>query len=152
MSNLGEFSSLLQLGVGFGIGLSLFRAPMTLLLEKLARELAHEMDVVDTIQTPAARRLKGELSNLQMDISTNADALNRWNLPFMIAAIVGGLVNWAALILASVNAQRPLTWEEEWLLIGISVGWFLAIGTVVGIVALLLLMPLSKRLKELRRR
>src|SRR5260221_8844759 len=98
MSNLGEFSSLLQLGVGFGVGLSFFRAPMNLLLKKMEHDLAKEMDVLDAVQTPPAKRAKAELSGLQMDISKTPVTLNRLNLPFMIAAIIGAAVNWVALI------------------------------------------------------
>ena len=152
MSTLGEFSSLLQLGVGFGIGLSLFRAPMTLLLKKLSDDLTQEMDVLNSVQSAAAKRMKGELSNLQMDIATNAATLNRLNLPFMIAAIIGAAVNWSALIYASLAAQLPLTFTEEWLLICISVGWFLLIGIAAGIAALIYLLPLSKRLRAVRAR
>jgi hypothetical protein len=152
MSNLGEFSSLLQLGVGFGIGLSLFRAPMTLLLKKLQDDLTQEMDVLNSVQSPAAKRMKGELANLQMDIATNTVTLNRLSLPFMIAAIIGAAVNWLALIYASWAAQRPLEPTEEWLLTGISVGWFLLIAIAVGIAALIYLLPLSKRLNAIRAR
>jgi hypothetical protein len=152
MSNLGDFSSLLQLGVGFGIGLSFFRAPMTLLLKKLEFDLAQEMDVLDAVQTPAANRKKAELSGLQMDISKNTVTLNSLNMPFMIAALSGAAVNWGALIYASLFAQSPLTSKEEWILIVISVGWFLLIAASVGIAALAYLLPLSNRLNVIRAR
>ncbi|MBR1269438.1 hypothetical protein JQ629_18150 [Bradyrhizobium sp. AUGA SZCCT0222] len=152
MSNLGEFSSLLQLGVGFGIGLSFFRAPMMLLLGRLEHDLAKEMDVLDKVQTSHAGRAKAELSGLQMDISKNIVTLDRLNMPFMIAALMGAAVNWAALIYASLFAQNQLTSTEEWILIAISVGWFLLITVSVGIAALIYLLPLSRRLKAIRAR
>jgi hypothetical protein len=152
MSNLGEFSSLLQLGVGFGIGLSFFRAPMMLLLKKLEHDLAKEMDVLDAIQTPQAKRARAELSDVQMDISKNTSTLNHLNMPFMIAAILGAAVNWVALIYASLFAQSQLTSSEEWILIVISVGWFLLIAAAVGIAALVYLLPLSNRLSAIRAR
>lgn len=152
MSNLGEFSSLLQLGVGFGIGLSFFRAPMDLLLKKLEYDLAKEMDVLNAVQTPAAKRARAELSDLHMDISKNTETLNRLNLPFMIAALFGAVVNWTALIWASLDAQRQTSSTEEWVLIGISVGWFLLITASVGIAALRYLLPLSNRLNLIRAR
>ena len=152
MSNLGEFGSLLQLGVGFGVGLSLFRAPMALLQRKLDRDLAQELDVLSAVQTPAAKRSKAELSDLQMEISSTTVTLNRLNLPFMIAAILGAAVNWIALIYASLHADSPLSSTEEWMLIGISVGWFLLIGFVVAIAALAYLLPLANRLYAIRAR
>lgn len=152
MSNLGEFGSLLQLGVGFGIGLSFFRAPMMLLLKKLEYDLAQEMDVLNGIQTPLANRAKAELTGLQMDISKNTAALNRLNMPFMIAALMGAAVNWGALIYASLFAPRQLTSTEEWILIIISVVWFLLIAVSVGVAALIYLLPLSNRLTAIRAR
>lgn len=152
MSTLGEFSSLLQLGVGFGIGLSLFRAPMTLLVERLDRELKQEMDVVSTIESRAAQRLRADIASLKMDVASRTDTLNSLNLPFMIAAILGAVVNWLALILASIAAPRPLSSTEEWCLIFISVGWFILIGLAVAVAALVLLLPSSRKLSELRRR
>jgi hypothetical protein len=152
MSNLGEFGSLLQLGVGFGIGLSLFRAPMTLLVRKLDEDIAKEMDVLSTVQSLDAKRVKADLSDLKMDIATNTDTLNWLTLPFMIAALVGAAVNWLVLIYASFFAQNTLTSAEEWLLVLVSVGWFLLIGCAVGLAALLLLLPLSKRLHAIRAR
>jgi hypothetical protein len=119
-------------------------------LRKLEGDLAQEMDVVNAVQSPAAKRMKAELSNLQMDIASNTVTLNRLNMPFMIAALLGAAVNWLALIYASVDAQHPLTSTDEWLLIGISVGWFLLIGLAVGIAALIFLLPLSKCLHTFR--
>jgi hypothetical protein len=152
MSNLGEFGSLLQLGVGFGVGLSLFRAPLTLLLRKLDEDIAKEMDVLGTVQSLEAKRIKADLSDLKMDIATNTETLNWLTLPFMIAALVGAAVNWLVLIYASFFAQNVLTSTDEWLLVLVSVGWFLLIGCAVGLAALLLLLPLSKRLHAIRAR
>ena len=152
MSNLGEFGSLLQLGVGFGVGLSLFRAPMTLLLRKLDEDIAKEMDVLSTVQSLEAKRVKADLSDLKMDIATNTETLNWLTLPFMITALVGAAVNWLVLIYASFFAQNVLTSTDEWLLVLVSVGGVLLIGCAVGLAALLLLLPLSKRLHAIRAR
>jgi hypothetical protein len=150
MANLGEFSSLLQLGVGFGIGLSFFRAPMTLLLDRLNEDLRAEMNVFDRLQTPKANSAKGDLASLQLDIAENAEKLNSLSLPFMIAALFGAAVNWGALIYAALYAQQVLTSTEELLLIGISVVWFLAIGIAVAGAALYFLLPIRRRLSAIR--
>src|ERR1700737_3588200 len=117
MSNLGEFGSLLQLGVGFGVGLSLFRAPMTLLLRKLDEDIAKEMDVLSTVQSIEAKRVKADLSALKMDIAKNTETLGLLALPFLISALVGAAVNWLVLIYASFFAQNTITSTDEWLLI-----------------------------------
>jgi hypothetical protein len=150
LATLGEFGSLLQLGVGFGIGLSLFRAPMELLKDRLRNDLAAEFDVLSRIPTPRALQSKAELSDLKGKIENNTIKLDQLHLPFMIAAILGAVVNWLVLILASLDATRPLSNFEVAALIFCSVAWYLLIGVILAGFAFYQLYPLSRELTAIR--
>ena len=111
MATLGEYGSLLQLGFGIGIGLSIFRAPMDLLSISFEKDLRAELDVFEGVQTTKAKTNKSDLGDLSLEFAQTAEALNSFHLPFMIAAIAGALVNWGLLAWASNNAgRRALRW------------------------------------------
>jgi hypothetical protein len=152
MPTLGEFSSLLQLGVGFGVGLSFFRAPITLILGRLERDLSNEMSVLRDNRSPEAGRSRAELSDIQVDTAKATKTLDRFSLPFLIASVIGAGVNWLGLIWASFCAAHPLTSTDEWLLTFVAVGWFLLIGITISAAATLYLLPLVRRLSVVRSR
>jgi hypothetical protein len=150
MATLGEYSSLLQLGVGFGIGLSLFRAPMTLYLDKLENDLAAEVDVLEKVNSPKAREARSVLATLKLEISKKQNTLERWNLPFLIAAILGAAVNWMLLITASMCATYTLSFTQQLWLLVVSVGLFIAVGASASAAAYIVLNPVKKALLTIR--
>ena len=152
MATLGEFGSLLQLGVGIGIGLSVFQAPTNFLRSKLEENLSAELDVFEKISTPRGLQAKADLSDLKTKLSNAGRHLDKLNMPFMIAAILGAVVNWIALIFSSLDASRVLTGLEQSLLLGASVAWYLLIGVSVVAAAVYYLSPLSRELDEIRLR
>ncbi|MGO3927391.1 hypothetical protein NP284_03675 [Rhodopseudomonas pseudopalustris] len=123
---------------------------MTLMLSKIKSGLVHESEVLHGNQSPEAGRARAALSDFQMELNDAAKSLNDLNMPFMIASLIGAVVNWFALIWASFSAQRPLTSTEEWLLTGLSVGWFLFVGAAVALAALIYLLPLHSKLNRIR--
>jgi hypothetical protein len=150
MPTLGEFSSLLQLGVGFGVGLSFFRAPITLILGRLQSDLTNEMNVLQDNRSPGAGRSRAALSDIKVDTAEATKTLDKFSLPFLIASLIGAGVNWSALIWASFCAERPLNSTEEWILTFVAVGWFLLIGIIISTASAIYLLPLVRRLAAVR--
>jgi hypothetical protein len=150
MATLGEYGSLLQLGFGIGIGLSVFRAPMDLMSKAFERELNAEIDVFDDIQTIPAREKKTRLSNIKFDFSETSRALNIFHLPFMIASIAGAVVNWALLAKASSEAGYELAGWQEWAVFLLAGPFFLFIAIVLAGFTYRKLRPLRKDLNAIR--
>jgi hypothetical protein len=150
MATLGEYGSLLQLGFGIGIGLSIFRAPMDLLSLAFERDLSAEMNVLEGVQTPKAQTNKSALSDLKLEFAQTARTLESFHLPFMIAAIAGALVNWALLASASSKAGRDLSYEEEWAVFFIAGPYFLLIAGLLAVVTVHMLRPHRNKLRAIR--
>jgi len=152
MATLGEYGSLLQLGFGIGIGLSIFRAPMDLLSMAFEKDLSAEMDVLEGVQTAKAKSSRSALSDLKLEFAQTARALESFYLPFMIAAIAGALVNWGLLAWASSKAGRELSYGEEWAVFFVAGPYFLVIAGLLAVVTLRLLKPFKNKLNAARSR
>jgi hypothetical protein len=152
VATLGEYGSLLQLGFGIGVGLSVFRAPMDLLSAKAKADIRSEMDVLANVQTAKANEKKARLSDLNLEFVKTAATLDKFHLPFMIASILGALVNWALLAAASHEAGRVLSPGEEWFVFFVSGPIYLIISAILALVTWQRLRPVQVNLEEIRSR
>jgi hypothetical protein len=150
MATMGEFSSLLQLGFGIGIGLSYFRAPVELRSASLGKAVDDEITVIAGVNTAKAQEKRGELSSLKLAFNDEMERLEKWQLPFMIAAITGAAGNWIALIYASLYATDSVTTAGEIGLIILSVIYYLALGLVLEIMAQWRFRDVRLRLAQIR--
>jgi hypothetical protein len=135
VATLGEFSSLLQLGFGIGIGLSYFRAPVELRASTLRQAIDGELLIVRGVATPKAQQKSADLASLKLAFSDVREQLEKLQLPFMIAAIAGAITNWVFLILASLYASRALVRWEKLGLLFISVGYFVLLLVALELIA-----------------
>jgi hypothetical protein len=135
MASFGDFSSLLQLGVGTGIGLSLFRAPVDLRVNSISRTIENELIALEGATTPFAVIKRRDISDLKLRFLTIRDRLNQTMIPFMIAAVMGALINLVALIDATFNADSQLSFAATIWMVFIAVGWFLIELLVLEIIA-----------------
>lgn len=152
MASFGDFSSLLQLGVGTGIGLSLFRAPVDLRVNSISRTVENELIALEGATTPFAITKRRDVSDLKLRFLTIRDRLNQTMIPFMIAAVMGALINLIALIDATFNADVQLSSAEDIWMVFISVGWFVIELSILEIIARVRLGDLQTDLDILRRR
>jgi len=152
MATLGEFGSLLQLGFGIGIGLSVFRAPTDLLAKRLADDLAAEMAVFQGINTEHSIQLTTSLSDLHIRLSNAAKKLESSYVVILIPAIAVAMINWVLLALASTNAGYILSIAEERLLIIVSGPVYLVVAVIVWGWAQWLLLPIRGSLDTIRNR
>jgi hypothetical protein len=151
MANLGEFSSLLQLGVGLGIGLPVFRAPFDILTRKFEADLSSEFNVMANVPTAHASERKAVLSDLNLDFARTSKTLVRFHLPFMIASILGAGVNWYYLAQGAWNAGCSLSPIAVAWLTFISGPFFVLIFSCVTAVTFLTLRPLREKLDAARK-
>ncbi len=149
MATLGEFGSLLQLGFGVGVGLSLFRAPMELRANALARAIEAQLGVVKGVQTPKARERSGKLASLKLKFVEQRRKLNRLNRPLMVLTVAFALLNLAALIWASVDASHVLSNGERNTLLFVSAGSYVAILAALEGVAQWLFWSVAGELRAL---
>src|ERR1700737_1013910 len=150
MATLGEYGSLLQLGFGIGIGLSLFRAPTDLLAKGLAADLRAELAFVQRGETERAKLIRTELSDLNVHLASTIKRLEGSYLKILIAPIVAALVNWILLALASTKASHGLSPTEELFLVIVSGPIYLFIAVIVWGWAQYLLLPLRGQLDTIR--
>lgn len=131
MATYGDFSSLLQLGVGIGIGLSLFRAPVDLRVANLARTIDGEISALRNSPVPFTKQKRRDLQDLKLRFVTVKANLNRKQLPFMVIAVILAVANLAALVAATIDRDRPVSEPELLILFGISiVGYLLLLGAL----------------------
>lgn len=151
MATLGEYGSLLQLGFGIGIGLSIFRAPLDLISKGLADDLNAELGVVENLKTAKAQQMKTQLIDLKIRLSEKVQRLERLHIPFLIAAVFVALVNWFLLWRASTTAGYQLSSNQEWALFVVSGPVYGMIGLVLWAWAQLLLLPIRGRLETIQK-
>jgi hypothetical protein len=152
MATLGEYGSLLQLGFGIGVGLSIFRAPMDLLSRSFEKDLDAEMNVLEGVQSPKAQAIRSALSDLKLEFAQTSRALDSFHLPFMIATILGAIVNWGLLAKASNDASHVLTTNEQQFVCFIAGPYFLMIALILAAFTVLRLKPLKNQLSAIRSR
>ena len=150
MTSFGDFSSLLQLGVGTGIGLSLFRAPVDLRVARIARTIEAELVALRGAVPPFARSKRRALHDLNLTFRVVRQRLERQLKPFMVAAVIGALVNLWALVEATVRSNRPISPREADALIFLSVGWFVLEIVALEVLARIMLRATTRELASLR--
>ncbi len=148
MATLGEYSSLLQLGVGLGIGLSLFRAPVDLRVSKLTERMDDEMTVLQHVGTSAAKERIAILSSIRLDFAKEKIKAEETLAYFLAASLAGAGANWFALIWASRDAGAALSVWGELGLITLSVLYYLAILAILELLARRRFADVNRRLSE----
>jgi hypothetical protein len=147
---MGEFGSLLQLGFGIGIGLSLFRAPMDLRANALMSGIADALKLLAKARTPEAAAKRLSLLDLRVKFHQERRKLDAWNRPIMIALIAGAAANLVALIWASVRAQDQIGIWWQLTLIFISVGYYVLALALLEVLARRHFSSVAADLKQIR--
>lgn len=152
MATYGDFSSLLQLGVGIGIGLSLFRAPVDLRASKLMRAMDNELTVLRNPNNPFARTKWRDVRQLRYRFGQVRDILDRIQLPFMWAALALAVLNLAALVVATVDKERIACGAELYGLLFVTIGGFFIVLAALEGLARWHFGQISTELKEIQSR
>lgn len=108
MASYGDFSSLLQLGVGVGIGLSLFRAPVDLRVAQLDRTISGELSALKGSTEAFGRTKRRDLSDLRFRFTLSRTELQRSQIPYMVAAVISAVANLVCLIIATVDKDKQV--------------------------------------------
>lgn len=117
----------------------------------MARAIEDEMRIIKGVDTPKAKTKQGALASLELGFSQERLNLDRINRPFMVALLVGAAGNLLALIVASMNAKMVI---EPWTqagLIGLSVGYYVAVLAILEGVARYRLKGVQDKLNAIRR-
>ena len=146
MPTYGDFSSLLQLGVGTGIGLSLFRAPVDIRTANLERVLNGEILALRNAANDFARLKRRELMSLRLQFIGTKERVEALQQPFMWLAVAGALANLLLLIRVSLNASAAPSDQMQWLLVFASTVYFALVMAGLEVLARIHLRPLSRRL------
>lgn len=152
MATYGDFSSLLQLGVGIGIGLSLFRAPVDLRASKLMRVMDNELTVLRNPNNPFARTKWRDVRQLRYRFGQVRDTLDRVQLPFMWVALALAVLNLAALIMATLDKERIACGAELYGLLFVTIGGFFILLAALEGLARWHLGPIQAELKQIQSR
>lgn len=116
MATLGDFGSLLQLGVGLGLGLSVFRAPLDVRLRRIGNKLQAEMDIVQGVDSEFSRDRVSQISRIKIKFLRATLSLEQAQFNFSVVALIGALLNVLFLTVAAVQVEQEL-----------SMGWQIAI-------------------------
>ena len=149
MSTMGDYGSLLQLGFGIGIGLSLFQAPIELRYSRLSTSIAQQLEITSRIQTPKGRAMHNELSSINLSLLGEYKLVKQFEKPVLFVVIILALSNWASLIYVSLHASDPVSRSNSWLFLSISVFGFSALAIVIEIFVRIRLFGIQKRLQDL---
>lgn len=152
MASFGDFSSLLQLGVGTGIGLSLFRAPVDLRVKFLSKVIEEELASLNNSSSQFGRKKRRDISDLKQKFLEVCDKLDIYMQPFMVAAVVGAALNLIALIDRTLNSDIELSNVAIWWLLFVSVGFFILELALLEVLARRCLGPIANELAVIRRR
>lgn len=150
MTTLGDFSSLFQLGVGTGIALSLFRAPVDFRSNRMNRVLDSELTALKNATSHFARIKRRNLLDFSLRFNSARDAIERVLLPFMVFAVMGAIANLVGLIAAALNADRCLSNAEMCLALFVTVIWFVLEIAALEVLARSRFSQLSSELDSLR--
>lgn len=149
MATLGEFGSLLQLGFGIGVGLSVFRAPMERRARSLEGAIEAQLGVVKGVRTAKAQDRTGKLASLKLSFVAQRRKLNRFNLPLLWTTVGFAILNLGALIWASLDAAHRLTASERNILLFVAVGSYALLLASLECIAAWLFRNVSADLKSL---
>jgi hypothetical protein len=152
MAIYGDFTSLLQLGVGIGIGISLFRAPVDLRVSRLGRMIDDEIAALRGTDVPFAQKKRRDLMDLRFRFITVRADLDRWQWPFMVAAVIGAAANLAELVVATLDKDRPVCAFDRWTLLFVSIGWFLLLLAALEVLARVALRAIQQDFSALQAR
>ncbi len=152
MTTFADFSSLLQLGVGTGIGLSLFRAPVDVRVARLARTIDAELTAMRGATSEFAKKKRRDMQDVKLKFLQARDGLDERIMPYMIVAVLGAIANLIALILATLDAERVLRTCEISILLFISVGWFVIELASLEVLSRVTLAGVDRELERLRLR
>jgi hypothetical protein len=150
MATLGEYGSLLQLGFGIGIGLSVFKAPTDLLLKRIANDLTAELAVFQRGNNDRANQATASLSDLHIRLSEAVKKLENSYPVFLVPALVVAMINWVLLAIASTDAAYVLSVTQEFLLIIVSAPLYIVIALMVWGWAQWLILPIRGSLDTIR--
>lgn len=151
MCMYGDFTSLLQLGVGIGIGLSLFRAPVDFRTARITKSLDNELSVLRGTASTFANRKRRELLDLKFEFAEAQRSLESAIVPAMYFALFGALLNLSALVGASLHAKTPLIGWNVIELLFISVAYYFLILAFLEGTARNILSRLQNRLQSIQR-
>jgi hypothetical protein len=152
MAFYAEFSSLLQLGVGIGIGLSIFRAPVDVRVSGIGRRLNNEISALKGVNTDFAKKKRRDLMDLKLRFISICSKLDKVLIPFLIATVLGAGINLAGLIKVTLDGQSVASPFWCWLFLTSSVGYFLSIAFALEIVARVMLSTIRNDLQAIQSR
>ena len=152
MSAYGEFASLFQLGVGVGIGLSLFRAPVAVRISAISRKLNGELTTLKGVKTDFGKQKRRDLMALKLQFIKKNVTLDRQQFPFMILAVFGAVLNLCFLIKATLNPLSNVSETMIYVLLGISVIYFLVLIILLELLARHHLSKIFSALMEIQTR
>lgn len=150
MPNHGDFASLLQLGVGLGIGIGVFRAPVDIRLRKLQRSIDDELSALEAVDTDFARQKRRAFFNFRLQLEELRSALEKVLWPFIVAALIAALANWALLLYVSFHSSEATSNKWQFLYVYISVVHYAIILFALECFARINLDLFSKKIDEKR--
>jgi hypothetical protein len=150
MATLAEFASLLQVGFGLGIGLSVFRVPVDMRIERISKIVDNEIRARTNIKTEGAKEKRQKLFDLKQNLVDAETKLGKTLRPCMFFAAAGAAINIIYLIFASIYGQENISDNLQWQLIFVSVIYYILIYCLLETVAWIQLSPIEKKLNKLR--
>jgi len=146
---LGAFASLLQLGFGIGIGLSLFKTPLTIRAAKIGLHIDAQLSALHGVHTEVGKDQRGRLASLKLEFSDTEVTLNKIYHVLFIFVLIGVIAKLLLLISASVWPGARLNDKEMVLLLFVSVGYYLTLGALMELLTRFWLSPIQRKLKTL---
>jgi hypothetical protein len=150
MGIMSDFASLLQLGVGIGLGLSVFRAPLDLRTRAIEAGIEQEWLILDRLETPRAQSLRGEIATLKLNYNQAKTRIERMQYPLLILTILGAMANWLGLAYAAIRPSLVVSTVGEYAILALTIFYFVVILIALELIARFQLGQIQARLTTLR--
>lgn len=135
MALFGDFSSLFEVGLGIGIGLSLFRIPIDNRKSHLVNRVENELKLFSTPKNDEATARYERAASLALELDAAIMELEKRVKHFPVVALVGALMNAVMIFVVAFNAGKSADIGHIWFFGFVAFGWYLILTLIIfGIV------------------
>lgn len=124
MSIISDFTSLFEIGVGLGVGLSLFRMPVDNRKTHLIRRIEEGIELFKHGHTTYAKKRYEEFSEISIRLHIDIISMEQGIKHHPIVMLIGALMNFTFLVISAFDPNFLVSIELGWFFVFIAIGWY----------------------------
>lgn len=131
MPQFADFSSFFEVGIGLGVGLSLFRIPIDNRKFALIRRVDNELRLFSHQGTQVAVERFERAGELSILLDAAVLRLEKQVKDFPIISLIGSLLNAMMLFRVAMSSSQYVTAADIWLFAFVSIGWYVLMSLTI---------------------